>query len=414
MAQREGSIYLYLFIASFILFAGMVVVFFVQKADHDELFTTFQSYVRGVEENKWEPLNGVLARDRQKLEQLNSLKQLIGGPDAATNWPGDGEFRNKLKEITEKYNEIGEKLQQPKRDYVAMAEPYEDLLNLLNALKRAWDEANERAKAANDQYSQLRETTEKQLAEFDKKLAEKNQAQADLEKRCEEESQKNKQKIEEMTQLLDKKEEEYTERELTSKREIARLNNTIQQRDLTIKKLQEGIVRDRNIEDIEPDGQILQVEPLSQLAWVNRGRKDHMRLGTEFRIFQYVGGKKVFKGKGEISRVEEDISLLRITKEDDELNPISVNDQVTSPFYDPKSTPIFVFAGEKLNDPNYDMGYVKRRLEASGAEVRKEVSHDTDFVVAIKGFETSPQYKAAREFNVTILRESDLLEYLGR
>ena len=89
------------------------------------------------------------------------------------------------------------------------------------------------------------------------------------------------------------------------------------------------------------------------------------------------------------------------------------NDLVTSPFYDPKSVPNFVFAGDSMTNQLYSMEDVTNKLKYYGARITTEVKVDTDFLVALEGYETTTEYTKAQELGVTILRESDLIDYIG-
>jgi NAD-dependent DNA ligase len=47
-----------------------------------------------------------------------------------------------------------------------------------------------------------------------------------------------------------------------------------------------------------------------------------------------------------------------------------------------------------------------------GGTISDSVALDTDFVVALKGYEDSAVYDLARDLGVTILREKELLEFI--
>ena len=58
--------------------------------------------------------------------------------------------------------------------------------------------------------------------------------------------------------------------------------------------------------------------------------------------------------------------------------------------------------------------YVEEKMRTYGAQIRDKVDINTDFLVAMKNFEGTPEYKTARELGVTVIRERDLLEFIGR
>ena len=68
----------------------------------------------------------------------------------------------------------------------------------------------------------------------------------------------------------------------------------------------------------------------------------------------------------------------------------------------------------ELESPEFTRDYVLTKLKNYGVQVRDKVDLDTDFLVALKNYESTPEYKAAKEFRVTVLRERDLLAYIGQ
>ena len=64
--------------------------------------------------------------------------------------------------------------------------------------------------------------------------------------------------------------------------------------------------------------------------------------------------------------------------------------------------------------PTVGMDELVRRIEETGGRVDKTVSIDTDFIVAIENAEQSDEFQKAVQFGVVIMREPELLEYLGR
>ncbi len=405
MAQREGNAVLPLFVAALILIAGLVVVVYIlgtaKKQLEDDLAVLQEEKAR------------VEKTSRERFDQLKALRTLVAG--SHEGWTTNEFLANKLKEVEEQISELDKQLGTGLNPtYVALIDPYDHFDALLKEMKRALDAQKETAKTALVNYENLRSTTEEQLKELDTKNQELKQQLSELESRYEDNDRSLRQSIEKLTNQIAEKEDECTAMELRYKKEIAFRQNSIQQLQVRLDKLQEELRQQKTIEDIEPDGQILEVESKSRLVWVNLGRRNHLRPGLVFRVFQYVGGKKRWKGSIEIRRVEDRYSEGRILSEEDSLDPIAVNDQVTSPFYDPEEAPVFVFAGDRVSNPAYPLSFIKRRLERFGARIADEVKIDTDFLVALENYEQTPEYTTARELGVTILRESDIIEYLGR
>jgi len=139
-----------------------------------------------------------------------------------------------------------------------------------------------------------------------------------------------------------------------------------------------------------------------------------MQNGLEFEVFQVIkGGKRVPKGRVRVSKVEDVMSRVLILSVRDPRNPIIPDDRITSPFYDPNKKPVFVFAGSDLVTKTATLEYIKRKLVDYGVKIDDELSPQTDFLVALKDFETDPKYQLARDLKVVILREAELLRYLG-
>jgi NAD-dependent DNA ligase len=110
--------------------------------------------------------------------------------------------------------------------------------------------------------------------------------------------------------------------------------------------------------------------------------------------------------------VESDFSEVAVLENLDRFNPISAGDQITSPFFDQSDVPHFVFAGEVATNGKYSVEDMVRKIELFGGVVSTSVALDTDFVVAVKGYEETEEYDLARDLGVTILREQELLDFI--
>lgn len=406
MAQREGSVFVYLFVATLVIVVALVAAVLIMKSDKD---TVEREKLSAISKQK-----EIEARLRRETEKLVKLQELVASTSDA--FPEDDSFfQEKLRELEEQINgvrsELGIKQQV---DYTYLIEPYDDFGKLVRALKRGWDADANKAKAALENYEKLQVTTQKQLQELDEKNAALKQQLSDLEKKCQDDSTTLSQRVEELTNTIAEREDEWTRKELEFKKQIAFADNRIQQLLNRVKRCEEEKTKVKTIEDIAPDGQIIEVEPTSHVVWVNLGRKSHLRPGLVFRVYQSVGGKKQWKGSIEIRRVEDEYSEGRIIEELDPLNPLAATDYITSPFFDPQATPTFVFAGDDVVNRSLSLDSIKRKLQSYGARIGDRVTIDTDFLVALKNYEQTPEYQAARELGVTVLRETDLLEYIGR
>ena len=85
---------------------------------------------------------------------------------------------------------------------------------------------------------------------------------------------------------------------------------------------------------------------------------------------------------------------------------------IASPFYDQNNVPMFVFAGDSATNGRYSIEDMKRKIELFGGVVSDQVHLNTDYIVAVKGYEDSDEYGLARDLGVTILRETELLDFI--
>jgi len=229
--------------------------------------------------------------------------------------------------------------------------------------------------------------------------------------------------VEELTAQLIEQRKEYTEKLTLKDEEIANttltMNNQIKTLEAQKANLQarlEELTKEKSpeitFEEVSPDGAI--VEVAEGYAFIDKGRRDNMQNGLEFEVFQVIkGGKRVPKGRVRVSKVEDVMSRVLILSVRDPRNPIIPDDRITSPFYDPNKKPVFVFAGSDLVTKTATLEYIKRKLVDYGVKIDDELSPQTDFLVALKDFETDPKYQLARDLKVVILREAELLRYLG-
>jgi len=408
MAQREGSTYLYLFIVACVLFMIMTVVFFIDNSDKQRIEEQL-----GLRDDRIKQLE---ASNRQLSDASNNLKILIAGPGGDTSWRGEEDYRNEMKTKAEAaINEVLADLKQSKRSYDSLIGCYGDIQGLFKQLIAARDEAFAKRETASQAEVKGRETSDSTVTELKKKTEEILGQLQELQTKFEDLDNKSKQEKAELVKEKEKIQDESSDRIIQLSRQINYKENQIKALDNRIDKLLEESRKEREFDEIEPDGKLVDVLGASGKGWINLGRVNHLRNGLVFRVFQYLkGGKKLYKGKVEVQRVDEDTSEVRIVEEVDGLNPIVARDMVSSPFYDPKDQPIFVFAGSELESRNVTKDYVISKMKSYGAQIRDKVDINTEFLVATKNFENTPEYKAARELGVTVIRERDLLEFIGQ
>jgi hypothetical protein len=406
MAQREGSIYLYLFIAASVLFLGMTVLFFVTNAEKDDVIAQRDGQKSRLSQQE---------NELKKLaEDVRAWKELVAGPNAADAQPSFYLEEELRKKAAPAINEAMTDLGQAPRSYDTLVAPYADLQGLLLKYRQARDEAFQKRDAAGKAETDTKKQADDAIASLREEHKKALEQVADIQARFEDLDNKFKTEKAEWVKELERAKDDCSDKLIALGRQNNFKDNTIANLLSRIERLEEEVNKEKTIEDVEPDGKIVSVLSSSGKGWINLGRVNHLRKGIVFRVFQYIkGGKKGYKGTVEVQRVDENMSEVRVLQEDD-LNPIVGGDFISSPFYDPKAEPVFVFAGTELESKDVTKDYIVAKMKAYGAKVDDKVNLDTDFIVAVKNYESTPEYKAARELSVTIIRERDLLEYIGR
>jgi NAD-dependent DNA ligase len=411
MAQREGNVFLYAFIPTFVLLVGAIVVIFYQNAELESARDSYEELVADVRPSEIRPVKVLQKVAQDHLKELDALKELVGGPGAADAWPGNEHFSSKLQEAEAKYNEVATSLDLEARSFEYLEAPYGDVVDMIAQLKEQWDRANETSNYNQEQVVKVETSHQESLNKLDTELADLQKKFQTLQAQSEDTELASTKKVTQLTTELEDLREDVGRNEIKYRQELAYKDNKYRNVSAQLTRLREQVRKIETVEDIEPDGKIVDVESRSRTAWINLGSSNHMRPGLVFKVFQYAGGKKLWKGSVEVRQVNEKFSQVHIVSESDSLNPIAANDQVTNPFYDPKASPSFVFAGESTE---IDLTSVRSKLETWGAKVGKKVDHSTDFLVALRDYDQTAEYLAARELGVVIIREKDLLEYLGQ
>ena len=122
----------------------------------------------------------------------------------------------------------------------------------------------------------------------------------------------------------------------------------------------------------------------------------------------------MFKGRVEVRQVDEISAEVRVIEQvDAERNPIVAGDLITSPFYDQKEEPIFVFAGTKLTSQEMTEDFLRAKLSGYGVQVKGNVDINTSYLVALEDYEKTTEFKVAERLGVPILREKELMEFIG-
>ena len=411
MAQREASIYLYLFILMLILFAVMTVLFLSTNADNTLIANQRDDYLRDRDS---------LEKDHQKLSsEITDLQVLIGGPSYADGpWPGEDHFRQeRLETLQVKINEAIKFLEDNRgaRQYDYLTAPYEDMPRLLLLFRDSLVEARAARRESDNTRSQETASHSETIDELRTESSELLAKITGLESRVEDLDNKSQEKEQDYLQQIEEVKDNWSDEVITLKRSVNFKDNQIRSLKNRLEKLLAETQKEKSFDDVEPDGTILAVLSDSGKAWIDLGRRNLLRKGLVFRVFQFVkGGKRLYKGRVEVRKVDERMSEVRVIEEVDSLNPIAKGDFVASPFYDPESDLIFVFAGTELESGRITRDNLVMKMESYGAKIGDKVDLSTDYLVAMKNYESSPEYRTARELGVTVIRERDLLEFIGR
>ena len=205
---------------------------------------------------------------------------------------------------------------------------------------------------------------------------------------------------------------QMAELESDHKNQIARRESKISELQLKINEIMKK--KERTLASTQPDGVVVHADAKIGYAWIDLGKKHGILKGHQFDVIQFVkGGRQKLKGKVEVKQVDPDKSQVALLNVEDPTDPIVKGDYVISPLFDKNETQEFVFAGALVKSP-YGKPELTRMIEGLGAKVAQAVTIETDFLIAGKGAEESEDFERAVQFGVVIMREHELLDYLGR
>lgn len=404
-------------ILSFFIIIGLIYTTYANNASYHEQVAKLREKDAEVEE-----LNKKLLEDRRALNDINTLVH------GSTN-PVDIErvSRDYLKAASARLNEVlaqeaisSEHVAKDlakdgklvAKEYKNLLEIYNDLFVELGATIPELNRLRLDKAGATGELESSRGTSRKEKAELETALDKERKEKGELNAKLLDDA---KSFDEEKRRLLDQNKkvtDEMAAKEEAGLIATARLESEINLLKGRIIEITEK--RRRSLADTDSDGEIVHSDQKLGLAWINLGQKDKVRRGTWFDVFQYVkGGVKKSKGKVEVKSIDEDKSQVAILFQTDPSDPIVKGDFVSSPFYDSRAQQVFVFAGEPTAQ-RYSVEELIRRIEENGGRVDKTVTIDTDFLVAMKDAEQTDDFQKGVQFGVVIMREGELLEYLGR
>jgi hypothetical protein len=418
MAQREGSALLISFVVALVLLIGASVAFFVvynEREDANARISRLTSEKDRVEKDR-QALNGAVDR----------LKGLIAGdsPDAVGSSATEiGAFRDAaLKKVEVAIQEARRGLglaplptDDQGRVFRSLVEPYEPIADLFSGYRTSRDDLRTAVESGRKTYTAALEEEENVKTDLRRQIDDLNTKLGEAERRAEDaETLRNNEKEDSSRQVTEQR-DEFDDREIAHRAELRRRDNEISALKSRLESLESKVRTQQEVADLEPDGRLVRVSPALQKGWIDLGRKDHLIAGLIFRVFQVVkGGKMIYKGQVEVAKVEEGHAEVRVIEEvDPGRNPITDGDYVASPFYDKTTKPIFVLAGSELESKEVTLEFLRAKLGHYGVELGKKVDVNTSYLVALKGYQQSDEYAVARELKVPVLREQDVLEFIG-
>jgi hypothetical protein len=409
MAQREGSVYLYLFVVAMVLFVLSTVAFFFAYNEKERQVSEKLAAV--AQRERADKDRGDLSRD------VFNLKKLIVG-DARADTVDIRNLENleaELKDVEKTINAaLADQMRRP-TSFTYLTEPYVHFEQIFKTYQQLRDSAVQlKDRAATDLTAGLG-SKDKTIEDLNKNLAAERTAVAEAQKKWEDCLNSSNTERARMTQDLQEKEDEWLDQQTKLRRRIKQLENEISALNFRIDKLESEKRVEFTFDDVEPDGKLVNVSTGLGKGWIDLGRRNHLMTGLIFRVFQPIkGGKKLYKGLVEVRKVDEDSAEVRIIEEvNSSLHPMTAGDLVSSPFYDPKEKPVFVFAGNALESKSLTLEYLRAKLKSYGVEIRNKVDINTSFLVALRDYQTMPEFKDAQILGVPILRENDVLQFIG-
>ncbi len=401
MARNQGGAQLSFLIVSLILNLGLAFVVFSMNGEYQNLLDQ--------KKNADDKLARQEGQVKDQQAEIIAMRGLIQGSD---------DLAVPAEEVQSLIDKAGSEIATAKgssnpRSYESLTDLYTDSIDTIRFLNNELNSQRSLAEAKDQEYMEVvssKSNLGTQLnEEIDSLRGQVNDFQVELEgarSRGREESQR---LLEENEQLV----QDHSAVLYKLQRDLSITENLLQRSNDRIEELKREIVREETFAMVKPDGEILNVSEELGKAWISLGTKNKLRRGLVFDVFAYQkGGKRISKGRVEVLKVEEDFSEVAVLENLDRFNPISAGDQITSPFFDQDDVPHFVFAGEAATNGKYSVEEMVRKIELFGGVVSTSVALDTDFVVAVKGYEETDEYGLARDLGVTILRERELLDFI--
>jgi hypothetical protein len=163
------------------------------------------------------------------------------------------------------------------------------------------------------------------------------------------------------------------------------------------------------------DGKVIRVDADGEYVMIDLGREDWVGLGMVFQVYDRADpATRTLKGRIQVRRVMDTIAQCKVL-EQDKIDPILPGMFIINPAFKRGRTVVFAIAG-RPREPN-----LKRLLERYPCKIEPKPSSQTDYLIlggATVGKDDIPvedteEYERAKELKITMMKEADLLRYLG-
>ncbi|MCS5627771.1 MAG: hypothetical protein NZ935_09330 [Planctomycetes bacterium] len=395
------------------LFVLVTVLFVFKNQEHEEMGGKLTKAQKAVVE----------ANDANKMlaNELRAVKGLIVGVNLVDNYDDTNDMidnlkTNQLTSVLAAINQANKDLnRKPHPTFTNLLEPYALYPGTFKEYQGIRDAAVQERDKADKTFTAAIASREGTIKTLTQDLQEQRSQVAEAQQTSEDCASNHLTVVERLKQEFEDKEEEWTEKELGANRQLQRKDSEISTLHILVKKLQSKDRQLLTLADAKPDGKLVHVSNELGKGWVDIGRRNHLKNGLIFRVYRPIkGGKKMFKGRVEVRQVDEISAEVRVIEQvDAERNPIVAGDLITSPFYDQKEEPIFVFAGTKLTSQEMTEDFLRAKLSGYGVQVKGNVDINTSYLVALEDYEKTTEFKVAERLGVPILREKELMEFIG-
>lgn len=297
-------------------------------------------------------------------------------------------YTKRITELQETIKTLETSLQKKKDEYT----------EILSTEKEAIAQTEKEIEVKKGQISDLRTEKEELLKEEEEK---RNTAQ--------EENEKERNRLSELNEQEKLQEKKYKNKIADLEQRISELKDEAAGQS-GISRWFQNQKENTNKQDI-PDGEIIYVNENLNIAYIDIGRNQGAVPGLQFDIFRYgKGGEKIIKGKAEIKKVDDKMSMVGITELADTLNPINSGDKIINSVYDRNKTKYFVVAGKLIQ--KYSLQQVKRMVSNIGGTVEDEITAKTDFVILGEDFENDSIYTRAEQLGIETMLEAEFVNHL--